>query len=351
MITKLLLDQAIGDDSSQVLLRSKLRAVSRRMGFKDAVRERIELVCNEIISNQLKYAGRHGLVQIWEYGNNEFSALDLFALDYGPGIPNLPAALKDGYTTSGTMGKGLGAIQRLSAECEFYTLPRTMAHDSPWHGMAVWARFYVDSKPPSHRFQYGHHMRAYQDDVYNGDCICVQPSGHTIKWLHADGLGHGKEAAEVLIGAEVVLDTTTPLDGSLQDLSRRLRGGRGAVAMVSEIDFSTSLLHTCGVGDMGAFLICNGERRVLNFSPGVLGHDHRSFEMTKHPFPQQALFITASDGLRRNWNLNTFPGLWRLHPQLIALLLGNVATRSNDDKSIFVIRTTPTKGDESGQKR
>ena len=351
MITRLLLDQAISDDSSQALLRSKLRAVSRRMGFKDAVRERIELVCNEIISNQLKYAGGHGLVQVWEYGNSEFSALDLFALDYGPGISNLPDAMKDGYTTSGTMGKGLGTIQRMSAEYEVYTLPSGLSHDSPWHGTAVWSRFYVGNKPPSHPFQYGHHLRAYQDDVYNGDCICVQPSIDSVKWLHADGLGHGKEAAEGLVGAENVLDSSTPLDGTLLNLSQRLRGGRGAVAMACEIDFTALMLRICGVGDMSAFLICNGERKVLNFSPGVLGHEHRSFEMVELPFPKQALFITASDGLRRNWNLNTFPGLWRLHPQFIALLLGNVASRNNDDKSIFVIRSTPNKGAESGKNR
>lgn len=349
MKTKLLLDQVISDDSSQVLLRSKLRAVSRRMGFKDTVRERIELVCNEIITNQLKYAGRHGLVQIWEQSNSEFTALDLFALDFGPGIPNLPAAMQDGYTTSGTMGKGLGAVLRLSSECEFYTLPRGMARDSPWHGMAVWARFHVGNKPNPRRFQCGHYVRAYRDDVYNGDCICVRPDGPGIRWLHADGLGHGKEAAEVLIGADEVLDETTPLDGALQNLSHRLRGGRGAVAMACGIDFDTRRLSICGVGDMAAFLICNGERRVLNFSPGVLGHEHRSFEMVELPFPQQALFVTASDGLRRNWSLSTFPGLWRLHPQLIALLLGNVITRNNDDKSILVIRATPIKGEESGQ--
>lgn len=351
MITKLLLDQAIVDDSSQVLLRSKLRAVSRRMGFADAVRERIELVCGEIITNQLKYAGRRGLVQIWEQGNSEFSALDLFALDYGPGIPNLPAALRDGYTTSGTMGKGLGAIQRLSAESEFYTLPQGLSSESPWHGMAVWARFYVGDKPPPRRFQCGYFVRAYQDDVYNGDCICVLPGEHNVKWVHADGLGHGKEAAEGLIGADKVLDTVTPLDGTLQNLSRRLRGGRGAVAMACEIDFNARKMRICGVGDMGAFLICNGERRVLNFSPGVLGHEHRSFETTELPFPQQALLITASDGLRRTWGLSTYPGLWRLHPQLIALLLGNITTRNNDDKSILVMRTTPAKDEESGQKR
>lgn len=348
MKTKLLLDQAISDDSSQVLLRSKLRAVSRRMGFKDTVRERIELVCNEIITNQLKYAGRHGLVQIWEQSNSEFTALDLFALDYGPGISNLPVALQDGYTTSGTMGKGLGAIQRLSSESEFYTLPRGVAHDSPWHGMAVWARFYVNNPPRSRRIQSGNFVRAYRDDVYNGDCICVRPDEPGIRWLHADGLGHGKEAAEVLIGADEVLDAVTPLDGTLQNLSHRLRGGRGAVAMACEIDFDAKWLRICGVGDMGAFLICNGERRVLNFSPGVLGHEHRSFEMVELPFPQQALLITASDGLRRNWSLSTFPGLWRLHPQLIALLLGNVITRNNDDKSILVIRAMPIKEEENG---
>jgi len=109
---KLLIEQGAKGDSGVVLLRSKLRAVSRRMGFNDLKREQMELVCNEMVTNQNKFAEGNGLVQIWETAHPK-PALDLFALDYGKGILNIKAAVEDGFTTAGTMGKGLGAIRRL----------------------------------------------------------------------------------------------------------------------------------------------------------------------------------------------------------------------------------------------
>ncbi len=338
---KLLIEQPVNGESGQVLLRSKLRAVSRRMGFSAVARERMELVCNEMVTNQIKFARAAGMVQIWEV-TRPCHAIDLFALDFGMGIANLPVALEDGYTTAGTMGKGLGAIRRLANESEFYTVPSGVATGAPWHGMAIWARFYVRHCEPG-SYQVGQYLRAYQDDVHNGDSICMDDSDGQLRWLHMDGLGHGMQAEQVVKGREDILGIDAPLVEVMQVLSSRLKGTRGAVGMLADVDAGTARI--CGVGDMAAYLILNGERKNVLFAPGVLGHEHRSFEQTELQFPAQAMLVTGSDGLRRNWNLSSFPGLWRLHPQMVALLLGQVMGRGNDDKSIFVLRRSPSKGE------
>jgi anti-sigma regulatory factor (Ser/Thr protein kinase) len=337
---RLLLEQAVNDDSAQVLVRSRLRAVSRRMGFPDATRERLELICNEMMSNQVKYARRTGLVQLWESAGIR-PAIDAFALDYGPGVPNLNTALEDGFTTAGTMGKGLGAIRRLAHESEFYSLPQGVVPQAPWHGMAAWARLYRDSGRVSGPLDTGVFLRAYQDDAHNGDRIVQCSRGSVCRWLHMDGLGHGKEAAEVTARVEGLLDFETPIDGLMRSLSRRLKASRGAVAIAGEVDAAAESGMLCGVGDMTGYLVRNGICRTMSFTPGILGHSHRSFEAVPLHVERQALTMTTSDGVRRNWQLGTFPGLWRLHPQLIALLLGCVLGRSNDDKSIFIVRHSP----------
>ncbi|MEJ2687061.1 MAG: SpoIIE family protein phosphatase [Gammaproteobacteria bacterium] len=337
---KLLIEQPVNGESGQVLLRSKLRAVSRRMGFSAVARERMELVCNEMVTNQIKFARAAGMVQIWEVARPSH-AIDLFALDFGLGIANLPAALEDGYTTAGTMGKGLGAIRRLANESEFYTVPSGVATAAPWHGTAVWARFYVKPCEPG-SYQVGQYLRAYQDDVHNGDSICMEDGDGRLRWLHMDGLGHGMQAEQVVKGREDILGIDAPLAEVMQVLSGRLKGTRGAVGMLADVDAAT--VRICGVGDMAAYLILNGERKNVLFAPGVLGHEHRSFDETELQFPSQAMLVTGSDGLRRNWNLGSFPGLWRLHPQLVALLLGQIMGRGNDDKSIFVLRRSSSKG-------
>ena len=334
---KLLVEQGAKGDSGVVLLRSKLRAVSRRMGFSDTKREHMELVCNEMVTNQIKYAEGNGLVQIWE-ASVPAPALDLFAFDYGKGILNVPNAIQDGYTTAGTMGKGLGAIRRLSDDSEIYSLPAEHAGESPWHGTAMWSRFYRDDSAPKYFHDLGACIRAYHDSSYNGDLIQVRTGESKTRWLHMDGLGHGREAAEAVEGIGRFLDDETPVDGLMQRLSARLEGTRGAVAMICEVDRGTRAMTICGVGDMVAHLIASGEKKAISFSPGVLGHAHRSLETFSYPFPDQALLITASDGLRRSMTLRSFPELWRLHPQLIALVLGQVMGRHNDDRSVFTLR-------------
>lgn len=338
---KLLIEQGAKGDSGVVLLRSKLRAVSRRMGFSGLTREHMELVCNEMVTNQNKFAEGNGLVQIWEV-SHPAPALDLFAFDYGKGIQNIKAALEDGYTTAGTMGKGLGAIRRLSSESGIYSLPVEHAGDSPWHGTAVWSRFYCQHHDMTLAHDIGSYTRAYHDSTFNGDSIQARCTPNKTRWLHMDGLGHGREAAEVVEGIGNFLDDETPVDGLLQRLSKRLEGGRGAVAMICEIDAVDQTFKVCGVGDMVAYLIASGEKKAISFSPGVLGHAHRTPETTTLSFPPQALLITASDGLRRNMTLRTFPEMWRLHPQLIALVLGQVMGRHNDDRSVFTIRVNPS---------
>jgi hypothetical protein len=52
---------------------------------------------------------------------------------------------------------------------------------------------------------------------------------------------------------------------------------------------------------------------------------------------KRAVVVTASDGMRRNWDVGNFTGLFNQHPQLIAYTLGNIMGRISDDQSICVL--------------
>lgn len=342
---KLLLEEPTVGDSSQILIRSKLRAVSQRMGFSHVVREQMELVCAEMITNQNKYAGGSGLFQLWETVEPE-PALELFAMDFGPGVVDLEQVLEDGFTTAGTMGKGLGAIRRLAHRYGFYSIPHGSRINGAWHGFAVWARFYRDAVPRAGAYEIGVYERAYQDVPNSGDCLCLRTDTAKVRWLHMDALGHGQHAARVIERAERFLDDA-PVKQVLERISLRLQGTRGAVGVVAELDLLAGTIDLCGVGDMRAVLLAAGEKKVVNFAPGVLGHAHRSFDVLNLPVSGGALLLTASDGIRQTWDIGSFPGLWRLHPQMVALLLGNIVGRTSDDKSIFAIRAAGEKVGES----
>lgn len=336
---KLLYESAVRDEAGLILLRSRLRAVAHRKKFVGVEIEKMELVCNEIVTNQIKHARGSGMVQLWARGDTDQS-LDIFGLDYGPGIEDLEHSKKDGSTTTGTLGKGLGAIERLSKESAIYSLPADARHINRWHGTAVWAHFLAEKQKTRPTIEYGAFLRAFQDSFYNGDYIKIKNGADRVQWVHLDGLGHGELAAEAVLPARSILEEEVELDERISVLSEKLKLGRGAVGVLGEISASDEYLRITGVGDMNAYVISDGERRTMSMASGILGRQHRSVNVNEVSFSKRAVVITTSDGVK-GWKIDTLPQLWRLHPQMIAFVMGNILGRSNDDTSLVVVRRAP----------
>src|SRR3954470_18394666 len=80
---------------------------------------RLALVVTECANNLWKHGGG-GEILLNPMAPDAFG-VDVLALDRGPGMRDVGRCFQDGYSTAGSAGTGLGAIQRLSAECEVYT--------------------------------------------------------------------------------------------------------------------------------------------------------------------------------------------------------------------------------------
>ncbi len=329
-------------------MRSRLQATARRMGFSDVQRENMMLVAAEMVSNQIKYAGGRGMLQIWQQPG---PVLDVVAVDFGPGIANLAQAQRDGYSSSKTLGKGLGTIHSLSHESGIYTVPEVAGAgaNAPWHGCAFWARFSPSPKklaenPSAHSratkpdFKVGLFTRALTDDRYNGDRIYLEQNESTLRWLHLDGLGHGELAQIATDNLADLLFLSPDVLQVLNLVDRQLTSTRGAVAMLSDLDLNVMKGQILGVGDMSAYCYVDDQLQNITFAPGILGKEHKTPRVTPFDLKKQSTVITASDGIRRSWNETSFPGLLKQHPQLIAYVLGNILGRASDDQSLCVVR-------------
>src|ERR1700722_1253256 len=97
------------EESSQT---AEARRVARKLaldiGLDDSAAERVAIGVTEVCTNILKHAGR-GQVLLRVTENGEL-ALEILALDQGPGMTNLEQCLRDGYSTGSSAGQGLGAI-------------------------------------------------------------------------------------------------------------------------------------------------------------------------------------------------------------------------------------------------
>lgn len=336
---KLLHSSPVQSESAAILLRSKLAAIAQRLGFSELRRENMALVVSEMISNQLKHAGGKGMLQIWQQPG---PVLDILSLDYGPGIADLPLAEEDGYSSVNTLGKGLGSIRRLSDQAHAYSRQESHGREKRWNGTALLARFCPRGKlecgdrGEHPTLKIGLFSRSLSDDRYNGDRIYVRQDHETVRWMHLDGLGHGEPAEKATADLAGLLQHYDAPAETLAAVDRQLHNSRGAVAIIGELGLGSRALHILGVGDMHAHIMEQDGMRSFSFAPGVLGKEHKSPEVTSVKFDQRCIAITASDGIRRNWDEANFPGLFNLHPQLIAYVLGNIMGRISDDQSVCV---------------
>jgi anti-sigma regulatory factor (Ser/Thr protein kinase) len=330
---KLLYSGATKNESALILLRSKLAAIAHRLGIPDLKRENMLLVASELVQNNIKHAGGSGMIQVWMQPG---PILDILALDYGPGIADLAKAEEDGYSTAKTFGKGLGAIRRLSDESYIYTQPEHFGQVKKWSGTVFLARFILGSDKDFLPMKIGLFSRSLSDKRYNGDRIYWQKKGHFLRWLHLDGLGHGEEALNATANLATHLAHSDKLDKILDKVDRQLVETRGAVGMVCEIDLVQHNVQLLGVGDMHAHIYDHELMQLVAFAPGILGKEHRSTSPFQFTLGKRAVVVTASDGIRRNWDTENFTGLFSHHPQLIAYTLGNIMGRISDDQSICV---------------
>jgi serine/threonine-protein kinase RsbT len=98
-----------------VLVRQAVRKFAVDLGFSLVDQTKIVTAASELARNTLDYGGG-GKVQLEALQAGIRLGLKLSFEDQGPGIPDIDLALKDGYTTGGGLGIGLGGTKRLVNE-------------------------------------------------------------------------------------------------------------------------------------------------------------------------------------------------------------------------------------------
>ncbi|HTI09722.1 MAG TPA: anti-sigma regulatory factor [Puia sp.] len=93
--------------------RVKEYAVKIRMGLVNQTK--LITAASELVRNMLNYAnGGKILIEIVSRGRD--NGIRLTFSDKGPGIKDIPLAMKDGYSTGKSLGLGLPGAKRLSNE-------------------------------------------------------------------------------------------------------------------------------------------------------------------------------------------------------------------------------------------
>ena len=98
-------------------MRQRVRAHAAELRFSIVDQTKLVTAASELARNALIYGGG-GSVRIEPVERDKRRGLKVTFEDHGPGIPDLDAAMRDGFTTGTGLGLGLGGAKRLVNEFE-----------------------------------------------------------------------------------------------------------------------------------------------------------------------------------------------------------------------------------------
>ncbi|MGA4929427.1 ATP-binding SpoIIE family protein phosphatase [Streptomyces incarnatus] len=296
---------------------------------------RLELCVTEMATNLLKHA-HDGALALRVVRARGRAAVECLSLDSGPGIEDVPRALRDGMSATGTLGIGLGAIGRLADE--------SGVHSLRGRGTVLYARFWAgaaDGAAPD-PVATGGLTRPISGEQVCGDSWAVRAvTGHgcgALSLMMCDGLGHGPLAARAADRAREAFRDSRHMDPAavLEDVHRGLRGTRGAAVAIALVDLGAERVRLSGAGNISALVATESTRSGLLSLPGIVGVQlprPRTFEAA---FPPGSALVMHSDGLSDRWKPADFPGLFAQDPSLVAAQILNQAAVRRDDAGIVV---------------
>lgn len=113
---------SIGSSSDVVKVRQLVRQWTISLGFSLVDQTKMVTAASELARNAWEHGGG-GTVTLESLNNESRRGLRLTFADQGAGIADVQQALKDGYTTGGGMGLGLGGAKRLVNEFKIDSAP------------------------------------------------------------------------------------------------------------------------------------------------------------------------------------------------------------------------------------
>jgi anti-sigma regulatory factor (Ser/Thr protein kinase) len=326
----------VEEPSAAGRVRRAAMAVAGRLGFDEHRAGELGLAATELATNLHRHAVA-GTAVVRVRRADDLAAVELVALDAGPGIDDLRVVMADGHSTAGTLGVGLGTVRRLASHYD--------AHSVPGRGTVVVGTFWPAGTPAA--VARGDRSVAVLSRPIGGEEVCgdagtwrADGDGFTV--MLADGLGHGPLAAKAsqeavrAFEAAALAGVAEPGD-ILAAIHRAVDGTRGAAVSVARVDAAAGRVRFAGVGNVAGWVDDGERRRGMATVPGIVGHKRPAIRSMEYPLPHGALVVLHTDGLTEKWSLADYPGI-RRHEALVsaATLLRDAGIR-HDDASVLVV--------------
>jgi anti-sigma regulatory factor (Ser/Thr protein kinase) len=333
--------------------RGAAAALARRVGLDPQRCAEVVLAVSELVSNLIKHA-QEGAILLRVVRTERHAGVEVLAMDKGPGMVDVAASLRDGVSSAGTLGIGLGAVVRLADSVDVDSMPG--------RGTLLAARFWAAGVRPDTGRQPGREVpdplappdptephiagltRAITGEQVCGDAWSARHAHDradpAVYLMLCDGLGHGPMAAlaaEAAVNAFRIARLGPPAE-VVEQLHRALRGTRGAALAVARIEPAAGRVLLCGVGNVSAVVLGVESKSSLLSMPGIVGHQLPSLRTFSRDIPPHGALVLHSDGLNDRWTLDAVPGFPYRSPIIMAAQLLRQAGVRRDDASVAVAK-------------
>jgi anti-sigma regulatory factor (Ser/Thr protein kinase) len=317
---------SISEQTDVAEARRRAAELTTRLGFDETTAGHAAIAVTEAATNLLKHAGGGELF----VGVNEgtTSGLQIIAMDRGGGIRDIPASLRDGVSTAGTAGNGLGAIKRLASTFDVYSMAG--------RGTVLSATLY--SARTTAPLVSGVSVPAPRETVC-GDAWAAWSAGQLMSVFVADGLGHGAGAATAatIAVSTFLREAERSAEHVIHSVHDALKSTRGAAVAIAEMDRRNDTLRYCGLGNIAARVAtADGSEQQLVSLAGIAGHVARRLQTFTVPWLAGMTLVMHSDGVGTRWSLDEYPALSRRLPGVIAGVIIRDHRRANDDATVVV---------------
>jgi anti-sigma regulatory factor (Ser/Thr protein kinase) len=314
--------------------RRAAKAAAAALGFLPNAAEEIALAATELATNVITHAAG-GTVTLTPLCGGGRVGLEIESVDHGPGIADVDLALADRFSTSGSRGTGLGAVNRLMDELDVASRPGV--------GTRIVCRKWRRDHRPSSRpcpLAIGVATRPRQIGPVNGDAFVVRKWAESMLVGVIDGLGHGPFANRAARAAQDYVEGhfDLPLDQIFRGAGRACRATRGVVMALACFDWGMGRMAFASVGNIEARVFPLSQPFKFSVRRGVVGLNAPSAVVTEHPWPPGYILVLHSDGLATHWSWKDFPGLTDLAAPAMAQELLRALAKETDDATVAVVK-------------
>jgi anti-sigma regulatory factor (Ser/Thr protein kinase)/serine/threonine protein phosphatase PrpC len=324
----------------------------REAGLTEVDSQAVSTAVSELARNILKYAGSGELLfQNVDHGLSR--GVMVTARDRGPGIADIEAAMRDHFSSSGTLGLGLPGVRRMMDDFTVDSEPgqltevRFLKWDTPplravqvLPGSRPCATRGPDADcPDCMEMDYGAYSRPCRGERLNGDVAMTEQREHLLMLAVIDGLGHGEQAHRVATAARDYLKNRWSQDvvDTMKKLHNELQGSLGAVAGIAVVDTRTGHARFSGIGNV-SYRVFGPRNMRLHCAAGNLGHQIRSPQAQEHTLSEDDVVVIYSDGVRDRFEVDEYPQMRYQGAETIARTIVERFGKDHDDATCVALR-------------